>query len=340
VLVYEEKDARFNLYVDKSKTKKNLFFVSSSSTTTEYRYLSADKPTEKEKIFMPRVQDVEYYVIETTDRYFVRYKDKENLNGKIFETPLTGFEDKKTWKEVIPHDPAVRLEGIDVLNGYLITEVRKNGLNEINILSLADGKRSTIPFQEPVYTIGLIGNPEIGATTIRYSYISLNRPNTLYEYDLATGESKKLKEQEIPSGFNPDNYVVERLWADAPDGVKVPMAIVYKKGMKKNGNNPALIYSYGSYGSSSDVFFSPVFYSLIDRVMYLLSLKSAGKRSWRTMVRRWKAFEEDQYIYRLYCLYRKTHQRKILMCREDVCYGRKCWWSAYGCNCKYASRAI
>jgi len=265
VLVYEEKDARFNLYVDKSKTKKNIFFVSSSSTTTEYRFLSADKPTEKEKIFMPRVQDVEYFVVETTDRFFIRYKDKENLNGKIYETPLTGFEDKKTWKEVIPHDPAVRLEGIDVLNGYLITEVRKNGLNEINILSLADGKKSTIPFQEPVYTIGLIGNPEIGATTIRYSYISLNRPNTLYEYDLTTDESKKLKEQEIPSGFNPDNYVVERLWADAPDGVKVPMAVVYKKGMKKNGNNPALIYSYGSYGSSSDVFFSPVFYSLIDR---------------------------------------------------------------------------
>ena len=123
----------------------------------------------------------------------------------------------------------------------------------------------TIAFPEPVYTVSLGGNPEYDATTIRYTYTSLNRPSTLYEYTITDGKTTKLKEQEVPSGFNPDDYTVERLWATAPDGVRVPMAVVYKKGLKRDGSAPALLYSYGSYGNSSDVYFSPSFYSLIDR---------------------------------------------------------------------------
>ena len=124
------------------------------------------------------------------------------------------------------------------------------------------------------------GNPEYDATTFRYSYTSLNRPSTLYEYDIATGKTVKLKEQEIPSGFNPDDYVVERLWATAPDGVKVPMAIVYRKGLKRDGSNPALIYSYGSYGSSSDVYFSASLYSLIDRGFVYALAQVRGEATW------------------------------------------------------------
>jgi oligopeptidase B len=147
----------------------------------------------------------------------------------------------------------------------VLLELRKNGLSEIIAKPLAGDGVKTLSFPEPVYTASLSGNPEYDATTFRYSYTSLNRPTTLFEYNIADGETVKLKEQEIPSGFNPEDYVVERLWADAADGVKVPMAIVYKKGLKKDGSNPALLYSYGSYGSSSDVYFSASFYSLIDR---------------------------------------------------------------------------
>ncbi|HBK33085.1 MAG TPA: oligopeptidase B, partial [Porphyromonadaceae bacterium] len=155
--------------------------------------------------------------------------------------------------------------GLDILKDYVALEFRKNGLAEIELKPVAGGESKYITFPEPVYTASLGGNPEYDSTTVRYSYTSLNRPNTLYEYDIPTGESKVLKTQEIPSGFNPDDYIVERLWATAPDSVQVPMAIVYKKGLKKNGQNPALLYSYGSYGMSSDVFFSTSFYSLIDR---------------------------------------------------------------------------
>jgi len=132
----------------------------------------------------------------------------------------------------------VRIEGIDILKEYVLLEMRKNGLNEIIAKPVAEGSEQTIAFPEPVYTASLIGNPEYDATSFRYSYSSLNRPNTLYEYNIETGETAKLKEQEIPSGFNPDDYVVERLWATASDGVKVPMAIVYKKGLKKRRQQP------------------------------------------------------------------------------------------------------
>ena len=264
-LVYEEKDAKFNLSLEKSKTDQLIFIQSGSTTTSEYQYIPADKPNEKPKVFLPRVQGVEYAVYQHSDKFFMRYKDKENLNGKIYELPLAGYQDKATWKEFVAHDPAVRIEGIDVLKNYLVLELRKNGLNEIKYFSLTDTAKQEILFPEPVYSVSLAGNPEFDATTFRYNYTSLNRPNTLFEYDLVKGESKKLKEQEIPSGFNADDYVVERLWAKASDGTEIPMAIVYKKGLKKNGKSPALLYSYGSYGSSSDVYFSPAYYSLIDR---------------------------------------------------------------------------
>ncbi|MDO5666095.1 MAG: S9 family peptidase [Bacteroidia bacterium] len=264
-LVFEEKDPRFSTYVSGSKTKEYIFISSSSSTTSEEQYISADKPLDKFKTFLPRVQDVEYSIYPHKEKFFVRYKDKENLNGKIYETPLTGYEDRSAWKEFLAHDKNVRIEGIDILKDYITIELRKNGLSEIIAKPVLGGETKTIAFPEPVYTASLVGNPEYEVATFRYSYTSLNRPTTLYEYNIATSEVTKLKEQEIPSGFNPDNYVVERLWATAPDGVKVPMAIVYKKGLKKDGNNPALIYSYGSYGASSNVHFSVSIYSLIDR---------------------------------------------------------------------------
>ena len=264
-LVFEESDEKFSTYVSGSKTKEFIFIASASSTTTEEHLISADNPTADYKTFMPREKDVDYSVYPHNDKFFVRYKDKQNLNGKIYVTPRVGYEDRETWTEFIPHDSEVLIEGIDVLKDWVAIEVRKNGLADIRIISLNGDEEQTISFPEPVYTASLNGNPEFNANTIRYTYTSLNRPSTLFEYDINTQITETLKTQEIPSGFNPDDYTVERLWATAQDGVKVPLAIVYKKGLKKDGTNPALLYSYGSYGNSSDVFFSPSFYSLIDR---------------------------------------------------------------------------
>lgn len=264
-LLFEEKDARFSTYVGGSKTKEFIFITSSSSTTSEVQLVSADEPNGKLKTFMPRVKDTEYSVYPHKEKFFVRYKDKENLNGKIYEVPLTGYEDKNNWKEFQPHDKDVLIDRIDILKDDVVLELRKKGLSEIIVKPVGGGEAKSITFPEPVYTVSLISNPEYDAATFRYNYSSLNRPSTLFEYNIESGETAKLKEQEIPSGFNPDDYVVERLWATAKDGVKVPMAIVYKKGLKRDGSNPALLYSYGSYGASSDAYFSASMYSLIDR---------------------------------------------------------------------------
>lgn len=265
VCVYEEKDAKFSVQVSKDKIKKNIWIFSSSSTTSEGRYIPADSPNEAPKVFLPRVKDVDYSVYPHENHFYLYYKDKENLNGKIYQLPLKGYEDRKTWKEFVAHDPATRIEGMVTLKNYILLGLRKNGLTQIEAKPVAGGESININFPEPVYSAWLIGNPEYDVETFRYSYTSLNRPTTLYEYNIADGKTTKLKEQEVPSGFNPDDYVVERLWATAPDGVKIPMAIVYKKGLKRDGSAPALIYSYGSYGSSSDVYFSASNYSLIDR---------------------------------------------------------------------------
>ena len=264
-LVFEEPVEQFILGVEKSKTDDFIFIVSASSTTSEYLYLPASEPTGKFKVFIPRVKDVTYNVYPHKDKFFIQYKDRQNLNCKVYEAPLTGYADRNTWKEVIAHNKDVKIDYLDIFDKYLAAQTRKNGLNEILVLSLADGKTNTINFPEPVYSAAMSGTPEYTSATLRYRYTSLNRPNTVYDYEFAKNESLKLKEQEIPSGFNPDDYTVERVWATATDGVKVPMSVVYKKSLKKDGSNPALLYSYGSYGASSDARFNANFYSLINR---------------------------------------------------------------------------
>ncbi len=264
-LVYEEKDAKFRVGVSDTKTREWIMINSVSSTTTETQILSADTPTEEFNIFSPRVQNIEYSVYPHKEFFFIRYKDKENLNGKVFQVNKAEYANRDAWNEIIPHKSDVRIESLSVLKDYLIVETRKNGLNELEIMSLRGAKSRFVSFPEPVYNAYSNGNPEYDATTFRYSYTSLNRPTTLFEYDCTNGNTVQLKQQEIPSGFNPDDYVVERLWTLSNDGVNVPISIVYKKGLKKNGENPALLYAYGSYGISMDVFFSTSFYSLIDR---------------------------------------------------------------------------
>lgn len=264
-LVYEEKDELFNCSVGRSKTKKMITIGSSSFTSSETRFIPADQPNAKFTLFLPRQKDIQYGVDDYTDRYFITWKDPKNKNQKVYEVPKIGYEDRSKWKEVIAHDPKGKIEGIDVFEKYMVITKRVNGLLEINVREIANGNTKTINFPEPVYTAYPGSTPEFNSTKIRYIYTSLNRPTTTYDYDMTTNQSIKLKEREVPSGFNADNYEVKRLWATAKDGVKVPMAIVYKKGMNLDGSNPCLLYSYGSYGYSSDAYFNSNVFSLVDR---------------------------------------------------------------------------
>jgi len=265
VLIYEEKNDMFNVYVNKSKTKDFVYIISGSFTSTEYRYLPADKPLADFKVFRPRQENVEYFVQHHKSKIFIKYKDRQHINSMIYEAPLDRFDNFSSWKEVVEHDSTVKIQDMDVFDKFLTLYIRKNGLDGIEVIDLTTGERKSVDFPEPVYVAYPVGTPEYNAVRYRYSYASMNRPNTIYDYDMTNGTTEKLKEQEIPSGFNAEDYVVERLWAPAPDGNKIPMAVVYKKTMVRNGMNPALMQGYGSYGSNTDANFRSAVFSLVDR---------------------------------------------------------------------------
>lgn len=268
ILIYEEKDETFSSYVSSDKLKKFIYIDSSSATTGEERYVSADRPEEEFQVFLPREHRVEYAITPHTDCFFIRYKDDENLNGKVYRTPFGTYTDRSTWEEVIPHDENVTIESFILFEDYLVSTVRENGLKYIKIMSLKPGDAyasETLRFPEAVYSVGLGANPQFKTTKVRYSYNSLKRPATLYEYDIVTKKTEVLKVQEIPSGFDSELYEVERIFVEAKDGVKVPMAVLYKKGMQKDGSNPTLLYAYGSYGISTNPGFNTAVFSLVDR---------------------------------------------------------------------------
>jgi oligopeptidase B len=265
VLIFEENDEAFDVYVSKSRTREFIYIVSASKTSTEYRCLNADRPLAEFKVFMHRQKDVEYYIQHHKSGIFIRYKDLQNRNAKIFESSLSSSGDFSTWKEVVKHDPAVKIQDFDVFEKFLALYIRKNGLDGIEVIDMATGVQKSVSFPEPVYVVNPISTPEYKAVKYRYTYSSMNRPNTVYDYDMTQGVSEKLKEQEIPGGFHADTYTVERIWAPAPDGKQIPMALLYRKSLEKNGKNPALLVGYGAYGFNTDAGFRQTVFSLVDR---------------------------------------------------------------------------
>mgnify|MGYP001805933173 CR=1 FL=1 len=265
ILLYEEKDELFNVRVLKGKTREQIFIASTSFTTSEWQVLDANKPLTDFKALIPRAKDVDYSIYPHVNTYYVLYKDPSCKNRMVYQAPINTLNDRSTWKEVVSHDPKVKIEDLEVFEKHMVMYVRTNGLNEIRVFDMASQQTKSINFKEPVYTVDAVSTPEFSSTKVRYSYSSLNRPTTIYDYDMVNGNSEQLKQQQIPGGFNPDDYQVERIWATANDGTKVPMALVYKNGIERDGQNPALLYAYGSYGYSSDAYFSSNIYSLIDR---------------------------------------------------------------------------
>ncbi len=265
ITVFEEPDPRFNVGIHRSKTGEWLFITSASSYTTEYRMIPASEPQKEPRIFLPRTEGVDYTVQHHEGGFYIRYKTSELFNGKIFKAPLNGFGDTSNWETVVEHDPELLIQGFTAYRRFLGLYIRKNGLNEIRILYPETRETHTISFPEPVYTVYPSNLPEYESPVLRYVYSSLNRPQSTFEFDVEAKTSALLKVQEIPGGFNPLDYAVERVWAEASDGVKVPMAILYKKGLRRDGNNPALLEGYGSYGASTDASFRANVFSLVDR---------------------------------------------------------------------------
>ncbi|SIQ60745.1 oligopeptidase B [Chryseobacterium sp. RU37D] len=263
ITVYEEKDKTNYISVYKSKNQKFILIYSGATTSSETRFLDADKPNEEFIIFQPRLKNVLYTVTSLEDKFLIR-TNKDALNFKIVETPLdkTSVEN---WKDFIPHRNDVLMQNVDPFKNYLVFTERQNGLTQLVIFDRKTGKKEFLKFDEPTYTISGADNPEYNTDNFRFVYTSMITPNSQYEQDLKTGKRTLLKQQEVVGGYDKQNYITERLLATANDGTKIPISIVYKKGYKKDGKGPLLLYGYGSYGYSMDATFNSSRLSLLNR---------------------------------------------------------------------------
>jgi oligopeptidase B len=263
-LVYEEKDDTFYCFVYKTKSEKYMMIGSSQTLSTEYRFLDADNPDGEWQMIQARKKDLIYSVSHFGDLFYIVSNDNAK-NFKLSKTKVSkpGMEH---WQEVIAHRSDVLLEGIEIFKNFLVVEERKSGLTQLRVIKWADNSEHYIEFNDPAYLAYISTNPEFNTDILRYGYTSLTTPNTTYDYNMISHEQELLKQQEVmDEKFSTENYKSERLYVKVRDGVEVPVSIVYRKGIEKNGENPLLLYAYGSYGSSSDPYFSSVRLSLLDR---------------------------------------------------------------------------
>ncbi len=263
VLVYEEGDERFNVGAGKTRDGRYLLLESASHTTTEERYLPADDPTGEWKLIAERRDNIEYYADHRNGDFYIRTNDL-GRNIRLVTTPVDAVAGEK-WVEVIPHRADVMLEDIDLFADFYVACERSNGLPQLRVVRFADSAAKEISFPEPVYTASPHTNREFVTGKYRYSYQSFVTPGSVYEYDVETGVSSLLKQQEVPGGFDRELYRSERLFATADDGAKVPVSLVYRRDLKGQGTNPLHVYGYGSYGYSLPIGFNGNRLSLLDR---------------------------------------------------------------------------
>ncbi len=264
VTVWFEKDDTFSTFVYKSKSKKYIIIGSQSTLSTEYRTLLADKPNGEFKIFEPRKRDLEYSISHFEDRFYITTNADGAKNFKLMVTPenKTG---KNNWMEVIATRSDVLLEGIEIFKDFMVVEERSNALNNLKIINMKTKEEHYLDFGEQAYSAGVSVNPDFDTEILRYEYTSLTTPNSTFDYNMASRQKTLMKEQEVVGGYDKNNYNTERLFATAADGTKIPISLVYKKGLKKDGNAPLLLYAYGSYGYSTEPYFSAARLSLLDR---------------------------------------------------------------------------
>ncbi|MDW8296268.1 MAG: S9 family peptidase [Raineya sp.] len=297
-LVYEEKDVQFNCYVSKTKSEKYLMIVSSSTLSSEVRFLEADKPNGNFKVFLPRQKDHLYSVAHFQDKFYIL----TNLNApnfKLMETSVKKTDEVSAWKEVIGHRQDVFLEDIEIFKEFLVVSERKAGLLNLRIIRWKDRNEHYLDFGEPAYTAYISVNPDFESKVLRYGYTSFSTPNSTYDYDMEKRTKTLLKQQEVLGGkFDPKNYIVERIYVEARDGAKIPVSIVYHKNTQKDGSAPLLQYAYGSYGASMDVYFSHARLSLLDRgFIYALCHIRGGQEMGRAWYDNGKMFKKKNTFY-------------------------------------------
>jgi len=263
--IFHEKDDTFSTFVYKTKSKKFIVVGSGSTLTDEYQVLEADNPNGNLRVIQPRTRGLEYGISHYNDHFYILTNKDDATNFKLMRT----HEDNtsvENWKDVIPHRDEVLLEDVSIFKDYMVLEERSNGLNKIRIKRWDESADYYLPFDEETYSVGVYNNPEFDTDIIRYGYQSLTTPSSIIDFNMADKSKDVKKEQEVLGGkFDKNNYKSERVWANARDGEKVAVSLVYRKDTKLNENTPLLLYAYGSYGYTIPDRFSSTRLSLLDR---------------------------------------------------------------------------
>jgi oligopeptidase B len=262
-LVYEEPDEKFTVEAYKTRSQAFIFLVSRSHTTTEARYLPATQPDGDWKVLEPRKQGIEYYPDHNGDSFYIRVND----TGRNFRlvSALVTDPGSKNWHEVMAHNAGIMLDDTDFFKNFCVLYERENGLPQIRVIDLRNGRSQRIAFPEPAYAAYPYVNRVYDTSEFRYAYQSPITPPSVFSYDMEKGTSTLLKQKEVPGGYDPKKYTVEQLYAVASDGVKIPVSVLRLKNAKLDGSGPLYLYGYGSYGISIDSNFNSNIFSLVDR---------------------------------------------------------------------------
>ena len=276
-LVYEEKDELFSVDAFRTRSKAYIIIGSVSLTATEFSYVSADRPTEALKLIRPREANHEYYPDHHGDHFYIRTNDV----GKTFRLVSAPINDprKDKWKEVMPLRKNVMLEHVDFFADFYVASERENGLPKMRITEMSSGKSHDMEYPEPVYSAALSQNREFNVSVLRFNYQSLVTPSSVYDYDMKTRKRELLKQTPVLGGYDATKYQSERIYATASDGTKVPISLVYRKDLKRDGMRPMLLYGYGSYGFPYSVNFSSSRLSLLDRgvIVAIAHIRGGGE---------------------------------------------------------------
>ena len=263
VLVHEESDERFFVQVEKSLSKRFVSMTLSSAVTSEEWFADAAAPTSELRVIEPRRQDVEYYSVDQGERFLIWTNDA-GPNFRLVEVPVSD-PSRRNWTEIVPHREGVKIEGAVSFADHVVRREREDGLARLHVTKVSTGAEHVIEMPEPVYGVWNGGKAEYETSVLRFVYTSLTTPISAIDYDMNTRERTLVKQEPVLGGFDASKYESERIWATASDGKRVPISIVYRKGLNQDGTNPCWLRAYGSYGASSDPYFDSERLTLLDR---------------------------------------------------------------------------
>jgi oligopeptidase B len=282
-LIFEEKDELFDVYAYRSRDKAMIFIGSAAKTSSEFRFIPTSDPGAKPTLILRREPNHEYDVDHHGDFFYIR-TNKNAKNFRVVRAPVSD-PSEKSWTEFIAHQPAVKVDDLSFFANHLVVSEWEGGLQKLRVVDLKTRKSHRIQFPEPVYAAGVDVNREFNTNVVRYRYQSLVTPSSVFDYDMEKQQSTLLKETEVPGGFDKKNYTSERIFAIASDGTRIPLSVVYRRGVKIDGKAPLLLYGYGSYGASTAPTFSSNRLSLLDRgvIFVIAHIRGGGEmgEEWR-----------------------------------------------------------